>query len=258
MSGPQREDPAVVLLCGGLGLRQRTAEDDVPKPLRTLPDGRPLLLHVLDYYRAFGLARFYFCVGYGAAAVEDLVVAQTQAWHTHSPDPRTRRYASADLELTFVDSGPYAEKSQRLLDCRPHLAEQDFLLGYADVLSDFDLNELVRSHPASAVATVVGTRVRSRFGEFTVGAGGRVESFAEKPMSKSLISAGYFMCSPSVFAHLTGRRDFENEVVPALVRLGKVYAVVHDGLWLPLDTYKDFVDLEHLMTWKGSPWLTPV
>lgn len=258
MSGRLGKDPAVVLLCGGLGLRQRTDADDVPKPLRPLPDGRPLVLHVLDYYLAFGLSSFYLCVGYGAAAVEKAVVTGTHVRYDHSPDPRTRCYSSEDLELTFVDSGPSAEKSQRLLDCRPHLGERDFLLGYADVLSDFDIGRLVGSHPASAVATVVGTRVRSRFGEFTVGASGRVDSFAEKPLSSALVSAGYFMCSPSVFAHLSARGDFEDEVIPALVRLGKVHAVLHEGLWLPLDTYKDFVDLEHLMTRKGSPWLTPV
>ncbi|WP_328959080.1 hypothetical protein [Kitasatospora purpeofusca] len=61
--------PPVLLLCGGPGLRQRTHDDHTPKPLRPLPDGRALLLHVIDYYRAFGSDEFVLCVGYGADAI---------------------------------------------------------------------------------------------------------------------------------------------------------------------------------------------
>lgn len=251
--------PPVVLLCGGLGLRQRTDQDDLPKPLRPLPDGRPLLLHVLDYYRAFGLGEFVLCVGYGAAVIEAVLTREFQV----SPlaietGTGWRRFHAAGLRVTLVDSGPRAEKTQRLLDAEAHLRGLPFLLGYADVLSDFDLDRLITCHESTGVTlTLVATRVRSRYGELEVDPDSRVTSFREKPFSKALVSAGYFMCAPDLFAALAGDRLFESDVVPDLVAAGRVCAVVHAGLWLPFDTYKDFIDAELLVRREGCPWLAP-
>jgi glucose-1-phosphate cytidylyltransferase len=223
-----------------------------------LPDGRPLLLHVLDYYRAFGLNDFVLCVGYRAAAIEELVRNTFGAPSARGRYGAGRSGSVADgLQVTLVDSGPQAGKSARLLDARPYLGDGEFLLGYADVLSDFDLGTLIASHRgARPVLTLVGTRVRSRFGEFSIDARGAVTGFAEKPLNPALVSAGYFMCAPEVFGLLSADREFEETLVPALVRRGAVRAVVHDGLWLPFDTYKDFVDAETLIRQKGCPWLT--
>ncbi|MFC9431555.1 sugar phosphate nucleotidyltransferase [Streptomyces sp. NPDC056987] len=252
--------PPVVLLCGGLGLRQRTEGDDLPKPLRPLPDGRPLLLHVMDYYRAFGLCEFILCVGYGAEDIEKLLLNEFlvrpdaidagAGWH---------RFEAAGLRITLVDSGPRAAKNLRLLDAREHIGEGPFLLGYADVLSDFDLNALVERHTATdGLLTLVATRVRSRFGELVVDGGTTVTGFEEKPQRPALVSAGYFMCAPELFDALAPDTELETHVLPGLVAERAVHAVVHEGLWLPLDTYKDFIDVEELMKREGFPWLEPI
>src|SRR5450631_3284183 len=60
----------VVLFCGGLGLRMRTGEDSVPKPMMTIGH-RPVLWHVMRYYAHFGYKEFYLCLGYGAASVKE-------------------------------------------------------------------------------------------------------------------------------------------------------------------------------------------
>ncbi|MEU8566873.1 sugar phosphate nucleotidyltransferase [Streptomyces pathocidini] len=256
----RRTWPPVVLLCGGLGLRQRTDGDDLPKPLRPLPDGRALLLHVLDYYRAFGVTEFVLCVGYGADGIEKTLLEEYElrpegveagaGWH---------RFTAGDACFTLVDSGPQAEKCVRLLEAQEHVGDRGFLLGYADVLSDFDLGALVALHEAAGgVVTVTTTRVRSRYGELTVGQGALVTGFAEKPARPELISAGYFMCSPELFRFLDADQELEGHVLPRLVDRAAVHAVAHDGLWLPFDTYKDFIDAEALIAREGCPWLTPV
>lgn len=138
--------PPVVLLCGGLGLRQRADGDDMPKPLRPLPDGRALLLHVLDYYRRFDLHEFVLCVGYGADRIRALLAAY---FSTPEGDlvtgPGWQRFTADGLQVTLVDGGPYAEKSDRLLASLPHIGPRPFLLGYGDVLSDLDLDLLLRT-----------------------------------------------------------------------------------------------------------------
>ncbi|XTZ13733.1 sugar phosphate nucleotidyltransferase [Micromonospora echinospora] len=251
--------PPVVLLCGGLGLRQRSDGDDLPKPMRLLPDGRPLLLHVVDYYRRFGVREFVLCVGYGADAITRLLVetfadnlAQT------ATGAGWLRISGADLRITLVDDGPYAEKNTRLLTARGHLDDEPFLLGYADVLSDLDLDRLIDRHRGTdAALTLVATRVRSRYGELRVDEACRVTEFHEKPTRTALVSAGYFMCSPQMFDVLRPELDFEVDVLPQLTASGRVGAVVHEGLWLPFDTYKDFIDAEDLVAREGFRWLNP-
>jgi glucose-1-phosphate cytidylyltransferase len=254
--------PPVVLLCGGLGLRQRAPGDDTPKPLRPLPDGRALLLHVLDYYRAFGLDEFVLCVGYGARSLERVLL---EAHGVHPKAVETgvdgaRRFATARSRVTLVDSGPLAEKTQRLWDARPYIGDRPFVLGYADVLSDLDLDRLLSLHEAAdPVLTMATTRVRSRYGEVRLGADRLVTSFSEKPERPELISAGYFVCGAALFGHLAeGSAALEEEVIPRLVARREVRAVVHEGLWLPFDTYKDFAEAEALIEREGCSWLTPV
>ncbi|MFC9285735.1 NDP-sugar synthase [Streptomyces sp. NPDC057052] len=253
--------PTVVLLCGGLGLRQRSESDDLPKPLRLLPDGRALLLHVLDIYRSFGLDDFVVCVGYAAHAVESLLLDTfgVPRWETET-GPDWRRFTADGVRITLVDSGPEADKCTRLRHAAPHLRPGTFLLGYGDVLSDVDLRELMDRHEMSPhhQVTLVATRVRSRYGELRVTPGLTVTGFVEKPLTPALISAGYFACSPRILDTLTPGLEFEEHVLPALAARGEVGATVHEGLWLPLDTYKDFLDAEALVAKEGFRWLTRV
>ncbi|TDC79212.1 sugar phosphate nucleotidyltransferase [Streptomyces hainanensis] len=259
---PSASRPPVVLLCGGLGLRQRAPGDDTPKPLRPLPDGRALLLHVLDYYRAFGLDEFVLCVGYGAQDMEQVLLdeygVRLEAVETGADG--ARRFATPRSRVTLVDSGPLAEKTRRLWDARPYIGDRPFVLGYADVLSDLDLDTLLSVHEAAdPVLTMAATRVRSRYGEIRLGPDHLVTSFSEKPERPELISAGYFVCGPALFGHLAeGSGALEEDVIPRLVARREVRAVVHEGFWLPFDTYKDFAEAEDLIAREGCPWLTPV
>jgi glucose-1-phosphate cytidylyltransferase len=255
----KRPEP-VVLLCGGLGLRQRTEGDDLPKPLRPLPDGRPLLLHVMDYYRAFSLSEFVLCVGYGAAAIWALLLDEFEV-RSDLIDIGVgwRRFDSGGVRITLVDSGPTAGKCARLLDARDSIGERPFLLGYADVLSDFDLGALIERHESTGgVITLVATHARSRYGELVVDRRLAVTDFEEKPLRPTLVSAGYFMCAPALFDALSPELELEAQILPQLVARRVVHAVVHDGLWLPFDTYKDFLDAEELVAREGCPWLKPI
>ncbi|MFJ6194845.1 hypothetical protein [Micromonospora sp. NPDC092111] len=243
-------------------MRQRSDGDDLPKVLRPLPDGRPLLLHVMDCYRRYDLREFVLCVGYGADPIRARVL---DAFPPVEPDvadrrdggPAWHRRVAAGTTITLVDSGVEAEKSRRLLDARPHVGDRPFLLGYGDVLSDIDLDGLIAAGTvAPGVVTVAATRVRSRYGELVVDPGMTVTEFREKPLGEALISAGYFMCGPRLFGLLDPEVALEDDVFPRLARHGEVRAFVHDGHWQPFDTYKDFIEAETLVKEEGYPWLT--
>jgi glucose-1-phosphate cytidylyltransferase len=252
--------PPVVLLCGGLGLRQRSDGDDLPKPMRPLPDGRPLLLHVLDYYASFGLGEFVLCVGYGAPSIEALLRGSSEMTGAEiTTGPGWTRLSTADRRMTLVDSGVHASKCARLADARPHVGDRGFLLGYADVLSDVDLHGLLRTHQAGCgLVTLTVTTVRSRFGLVTIGPGTLVTGFDEKPPLPAPVSAGYFACEPGLFDWLAPDLELEADVLPRLAAQRRLHAFRHGGLWLALDTYKDFAEIEALVDREGCAWLAPV
>jgi glucose-1-phosphate cytidylyltransferase len=239
--------PAVVLLCGGLGLRQRVDGDDRPKSLRPLT-GRPLILHVLDLYLAAGVRRVVVCAGYRAA---DLLHCLQDEWGTAVSAGAPP--ASGDLAVTVLDNGPEAATGRRLLHARSQLPPGTFLFGYGDVLGDVDLSGLLRTHRASgAMLTLTTTTAPARFGEVVLGADGEVRSFAEKP--PVTVSAGWFAAEPALFDRLDAGASLEADVLPVLAARGQLRAYRHPGWWLGLDTVKDFVDAEAAIEERGLPW----
>src|SRR3989454_11841121 len=60
----------VVLFCGGLGMRLRDYDENVPKPM--VPIGyRPILWHVMKYYAHFGHKDFILCLGHRADVIKN-------------------------------------------------------------------------------------------------------------------------------------------------------------------------------------------
>ncbi len=60
----------VVLFCGGLGMRMRSDDRSLPKPMTPI-GSRPVLWHVMRYYAHFGHTEFILCLGSGRQAVKD-------------------------------------------------------------------------------------------------------------------------------------------------------------------------------------------
>ena len=66
----------VVILCGGLGTRLRSAVSDRPKSM-ALIHGRPFLDLLVDQIVAYGFRRVILCVGYRAKFIKVHFAAQT-------------------------------------------------------------------------------------------------------------------------------------------------------------------------------------
>jgi glucose-1-phosphate cytidylyltransferase len=264
---PAHRATQVVLLCGGSGLRLRTDLDDTAKPLQRLVDGRPLLLHVMDVYRRHGFAHFVLCLGYGAGQVRDFLLETWAALPMRisvGPDGTSLSTAGPAgggtdrrLSVTLLDTGLDTSKASRLLQARDTIIGDDFLFGYADVLSNLDLGQMYGYHrDGHATVTVAGTVPRSRFGHIQTTDGRLVTGFLEKPRLDTIVSAGFFVADRRLFAYLDADVDLEREVLPALAADKEVQVFLHDGFWLPADTYKDLRELDELMKQGRAPWLS--
>lgn len=215
------KDLTAILLCGGKGERLGPAADVPPKVLVPL-GGRPLLLHLLNYLSSRAVERFVVCVGHRAAEVERFVAENRRSSWT----------------VECVDSGADATIADRLLDARERVAGRA-LVCYGDTLANVDLRRLARGHDArGALATMTVYPLHSPFGVVRFDSSNRVTAFAEKPVLPHWINIGFMLCERRAFDHLRPGGDVP-EFFADLARAGALYAHVHDGKHLTVNTEKD-------------------
>jgi len=223
-----RSDTTTLILCGGRGTRAYPHTVELPKPLLDV-DGTPVLAHVMEIYASQDFGRFVLAAGYRADLIGEFVDA-------------SERHRDA----VVVDTGVDTDKAERILRCRDHLSET-FFVTYGDGLGAVDLSELLAfhdSHPGCATVTVVP--LPSQYGTVHFESSGRVHSFTEKPvLADHWINAGFFVMDQPVFDHWVGA-DLERDILPALARVGELFAYRHHGFWRSMDTYQDSMDLTEL------------
>lgn len=251
----------VVLFCGGLGMRMRSDNQSLPKPM--MPIGtRPVLWHVMRYYAHFGHTDFILCLGYGAEAVKNYFLDYRE---TASNDfvltkgCQQARLLSTDISewtITFVDTGLGTAIGERLRRVRPYLEDDEvFLANYGDVLTDAPMDELVDEFVASdAVAQMLAVKPQDSFHVLTMDGETTVTGLTAVGEMPFPINGGYFVLRQGIFDYL---HEGEDLVMDACVRAaedGRLRAVRYDGFWAPMDTLKERAALEEQYRNGTSPW----
>ena len=255
----------VVILCGGLGTRIREASDHLPKPM--LPIGeRPMLWHIMRRYAAFGHRDFVLCLGYRGwtikefflnyhAMTSDLVVALGA-----KPSVEILDGAPDDWRVTLADTGEQAMTGGRIAAVRRYVeGDEPFMLTYGDGLASIDLTALEAFHRGHGkVATVTAVRPPARFGELGL-TGDAVSEFAEKPNARGgFINGGYFVCDGRrIWDYLKGDQSlvFEQEPLRDLTAAGELMAFKHEGFWQPVDTLREYNQMNDHWSSGKAPWL---
>ncbi len=256
----------VVILCGGYGTRIRDVADNIPKPM--IPVGRyPILWHIMKYYANFGHQDFVLCLGYKSQVIKDFFLN----YEAHTKDftialgKREKiefhtDHDESDWSVTLADTGLEAMTGARIARIRKYIGDDEhFMLTYGDGVGDIDIDKLIKFHIShDRVLTVTGVRPPGRFGELMNSPEGKVTEFNEKPQAtEGRISGGYFVCSRKIFEYLDDREDltFEQEPMRKLVAEGQMMMYEHDGFWQPMDTYRDYIYLNGLVTKGEAPWV---
>lgn len=256
-----------VILCGGYGTRIRDVAEDLPKPM--IPIGRrPILWHLMKYYRSYGHKDFVLCLGYRSRAITDfflnyeantrdstVTLGAKKSVEFHSDEDET------DWRVTLADTGLDTMTGGRIRRIRQYIGDdENFMLTYGDGLSNVDLDALLAFHQANGrVLTVTGVHPPGRFGQLSADADGLVTEFNEKPQaSGGRISGGFFVCRQELFDYLDDRDDlvFEQEPMRALVRARQLAVYEHDDFWQPMDTDRDWRLLNALLGSGQAPWTT--
>ena len=227
-------DTKAVLLVGGLGTRLRTVVPSAPKPLAPVGE-RPFLELLIQQLAGQGVRKLVLCTGYLADQIEsefgDGASLGVAIEYSKEPHP--------------LGTGGAVKFAEEFLQGVP-----DFLVMNGDSFLELDLRHLIEAHRAhGGVATIAVVPVENAGRYVTVHvAGDRITEFLEKTGEEApgLINAGVYVFSPAILEHIpAGQVSLEKEVFPKLLSQG-VYAVEERGLFIDIDTPKDYAKAQEL------------
>lgn len=202
------------LLAAGLGSRLRPITDTTAKCLVPIC-GHPLLEWWAKLFIDNGVDEVLINTHYLSDQVHDFL----------------EEYNSRGTGLTFVES--YEKEligsGGTVYSNRDFVkGEEDFLICYADNLTDIHLDELISFHKAKNAPLTMGlfhTSLPKQCGIAALNEDGLVTEFVEKPEEpkSDLANGGIYVCNKSVFDYFPGEgfSDIGKDVLPKLV--GKMY-----------------------------------
>lgn len=256
----------VVILCGGQGTRIRDAGELLPKPMLPIGD-RPILWHIMRGYAAHSFNDFVLCLGYRGWQIKEFFLnyrAKTSDISVHlGRNTVTEILPGGDDDLNWdvmlAETGESAMTGGRVVAVRKYLENDDlFLVTYGDAVSDVDVTALVSFHRSHGkIATVTAVRPPGRFGELRADSG-LVSEFNEKPQATAgFINGGFFVFDAKrIWKYIDGGPNLvlEHEPMRGLVRDGELMSYEHTGFWQPMDTYREYLQLNELWARGEAPW----
>lgn len=217
-----------VVLVGGLGTRVRPLTFSIPKPL--LPVGeRPILALILDRLRESGIREAVLATGYQAELIQ-----------AYCGDG-----SKFGLELSYVhEQEPLGTAGPLSLVCDQIAPDDDIVLMNGDILTAFDVGELVRFRRSRNYDLAVGfTRHlhQSPFGVLSL-AGDDVLGITEKPTVEQPVSAGIYALGAHVCRYVPAATHF---TMPELIEEvlgdgGSIGALEVADAWIGLESITQF------------------
>lgn len=242
-------------------MRLREYSERIPKPLAEI-GSRPLLWHLMKYYAHFGFKDFVLCLGYGAGAIKDYFVHYSEYVSNDfvlTDGGRNLELLHRDIEdwrITFVDTGVHSNIGQRLVNARHHLDGEDvFLANYADGLCDLDCRAYVDSFLAGdSIATFLSVRVPQSYHIVHADPDGHATNLESIAKSSVRINGGFFALRKEIFDHIRPGEELVVEPFQRLIEKRRLRAHPYNGFWRGMDTFKDKIELDDLVTHGPAPW----
>lgn len=213
------------LLAAGYGTRLRPLTDTVPKCLVPIC-GKPLLEHWLELLRYHGVTDVYINTHYLADKVSSYIKEHNAK--------NTGITAHEMYEPSLLGSGGTIKSG------REFVGDEDFLICYADNLTNMDLSALIKKHRESnCVLTMALFRTTTpKMCGIAKLEGDIITEFCEKPENpeSNLANAGIYVASKTIFDYIPDREvvDFGHDVLPLLC--GKMVGVETDSYLIDIGT----------------------
>jgi len=222
-----------VVLAGGYATRLRPLTLTRPKPLLPILD-KPLVFWILNSLLRSGVREVVLSVRYMSHQIKEAL---------GNGDVLGMHVAYVEESQPMGDAGPL-----RLIDKEVGL-DETFLVVYGDVFTDVDINAVLSYHKSrGAIATLTAVPVDSpeRYGILSMNEEGKVIDFVEKPSYRprsNLANAGVYVFEPEVLKYVEDgkKQKISVDLVPKLLKSGRVFAYTHRGLWFDIGVPEDYL-----------------
>ncbi len=202
------------LLAAGFGTRLRPLTDTTPKCLIDI-DGKPLMQWWLELLSRYSVDEVLVNTHYLAEQVHTFV----EHYNANSNELHVTEFYEAEL---LGSGGTIAATRDFIGD------DENFLICYADNLTDINLREMMRfhaSHNGILTMALFHANKPKQCGIAALDHTGMITEFEEKPNQpkSNLASAGIFIANRALFSYLSDTFfiDFGKDVLPLLI--GKMY-----------------------------------
>lgn len=224
----------VVILAGGKGTRMREMTETLPKPMVRI-GGIPVIDHLINIFSEFSQFEFLICGGYKYEIIED-----------HFKTRSNVRVVNTGLE---TNTGGRLYKIREILD-------KNFILTYGDGLANVNINSLINFHfQHKNIGTVTVTNPTSRFGLVDFDSNFLIKKFIEKPKLEGFINMGFMVFNSGIIDFLNDDSVLESKPLMELTKANQLRAYVHNGYFEPMDTYREYLNLNKLWDTGEKPWI---
>ena len=225
----------VVLLAGGKGTRMREMTENLPKPMVQI-GGKPVLEHLINIFSLFGDFEFIICSGYLGDEISS--------------------YFSNRKNIKVIDTGLETPTGGRLYNVSDYL-NNDFIVTYGDGLANVNIESLIDFHlQHENIGTITVSNPTSRFGLVKFDDNSVVENFIEKPkLTKDYVNIGFMVFNKRFINYLNKDSTLETEPLVSLSHEKELRAFIHNGYFEPMDTYREYIELNKLWESGETPWL---
>ena len=258
-----KKDIPIMILAGGRGTRLMEQTREIPKPMVTI-GGKPMLMHLMQYYAGFGFRKFIVCLGYKGDLIKQYFLnlrERTSTVRLHA-DGRVEyeEGPAGEWDITLAETGEHSLTATRILRASAYVDAPTFGLTYGDGLSDVDLDAELDFHlEHGKLGTMAAVHPPSRFGMMELGESGKVMAFHEKQkLHNDYINGGFFFFQKEFVERLADNENLslESEPLAELAADGELFAFRHEGFWACMDTMRDRENLENIYESGDAPWAT--
>jgi len=221
-----------VILAGGFGTRLRPLSSTRPKPMVPVL-GKPNLQYLLESLEKIPeIDEIILSVHYMRGEIREFI------------DEKMSDYPKG---IRFVNDPMPLETGGALKNVEDYV-DEDFLVIYGDVFTNFDFGELIEAHKRNdGLITVAVTKVYDpeKYGVVEMDEDGKIVHFEEKPKrpKTNLVDAGIYMVNKKVLEAIPKGKEvyFEREVLPRFVGQEAVYGhkIPREYYWIDLGTPDD-------------------
>lgn len=255
----------VVILAGGLGTRISEETQYMPKPMLRLGD-MPILWHIMKEYLNYGFNDFIICAGYKQHMIkewfDDYALYTSDITFDYTSGKKRIIVLEQHCEpwkVTVVDTGLDTMTGGRIKRVQKYIGNEPFMMTYGDGVCDVNIRDLADYHfRHGKIATLTSVKVNWQKGFMDIGSDNSVKQFREKSTIDSTpINAGYMVLNPEIFDYIEDDSTvFEKEPLKKLAQEGQLMSYEHNGFWQCMDTKREMIVLEKLLSTGTAPWVT--